>query len=141
MANYYTQAVFQPEIPTQFISESDKELFDAFGLTMEIIQPRNACYLYATEWTGWATNPDKSDDADEELAFTSLYQCLQDIIKRSNDELPWIYKEAAWTCSKMRPDGFGGEAVFITADSIEYVSTSGWLEHRIDEFENGDTHD
>ena len=43
--------------------------------------------------------------------------------------------EAAYTCSKPRPGEFGGAAVFVTADSIEYMTTSDWCrmkeaEHR-----------
>jgi hypothetical protein len=38
----------------------------------------------------------------------------------------------------MRPDGFGGGAVFITADDIQYSFTGQWLEERISEAETGD---
>ena len=35
---------------------------------------------------------------------------------------------AAFTCSKMRPDGFGGMATLITAKEIISESTNGLLE-------------
>ena len=35
---------------------------------------------------------------------------------------------AAFTCSKMRPDGFGGMVTLITADEIIGESTNGLLE-------------
>ena len=66
------------------------------------------------------------------LVFIGCLSCC-----RSNGELPWISKESAYTCSKMRPDGFGGGAIFITADDIQYSFTGQWLEERISETETG----
>lgn len=57
------------------------------------------------------------------IGFEGIFQ---DIVGRS--ALDYIEVEAAWTCSKMRPDGFGGAATLITADDIESVSTAGFLE-------------
>lgn len=35
--------------------------------------------------------------------------------------------EWANTCSKPRPDGFGGGAVLVTLDSTRWMTTGGWL--------------
>ena len=35
--------------------------------------------------------------------------------------------EISYTCTKPRLDAFGGMAVFVTKDSIEYLSTSQWI--------------
>lgn len=48
---------------------------------------------------------------------------LQDIVRRSPD-LDHLTVTMAFTCSKMRPDGFGGFAMLITADTIRWESTS-----------------
>ncbi len=52
---------------------------------------------------------------------------LQDIVRRSAtvDE---IVVTTAFTCTKMRPDGFGGSVMLITADAIRYRSTTDILE-------------
>ena len=52
---------------------------------------------------------------------------LQDIVRRS-DTLTHVSIEAAFTCSKMRPDGFGGMATLITAEDIISETTTGLLE-------------
>lgn len=42
--------------------------------------------------------------------------------------------EWGYTCSKLRTDGFGGGAVFITKDSQDWLSTQGWLASKRDTF-------
>ena len=53
---------------------------------------------------------------------------LQDIVRRSKGELPYLTIAAAYTCSKMRPDGFGGMAIIITQNRISYHSTYNVIE-------------
>lgn len=48
---------------------------------------------------------------------------LQDIVRRAPD-LDHLAVTMAFTCSKMRPDGFGGLAMLITADTIRSDSTN-----------------
>jgi hypothetical protein len=52
---------------------------------------------------------------------------LQDIVRRS-PTLDYVTVVSAFTCTKMRPDSFGGMAVLITADSIKGKSTNDILE-------------
>jgi len=52
---------------------------------------------------------------------------LQDIVRRS-PTLDHVTIVSAFTCTKMRPDGFGGMAVLITADTIRGKSTNDFLE-------------
>lgn len=47
---------------------------------------------------------------------------LQDIVRRSPD-LDHLTVTMAFTCSRMRPDGFGGLAMLITAQAIRSGST------------------
>jgi hypothetical protein len=52
---------------------------------------------------------------------------LQDIVRRSKGELPHVTIAAAYTCSKMRPDGFGGTAIAITPRRVLRCSTYDFL--------------
>lgn len=56
--------------------------------------------------------------------FTKMFR---DIVRRS-ETLDEIVVTSAFTCTKMRPDGFGGSVMRITADSIQYASTLDMLE-------------
>jgi hypothetical protein len=53
---------------------------------------------------------------------------LQDIVRRSKGELPYLTMAAAYTCSKMRADGFGGMAMIIMPNRVYYQSTYAFLE-------------
>jgi hypothetical protein len=68
---------------------------------------------------------------DSSLSWETI---LQDIVRRSG-ALPYLTVVTAFTCSRMRPDGFGGEAVLITADAIKSRSTNRILEDRLAEIE------
>ena len=45
------------------------------------------------------------------------------LIHRAADNLDHLTVTMAFTCSKMRPDGFGGLAMLITADAVRSEST------------------
>jgi hypothetical protein len=64
---------------------------------------------------------------DLDLSAEGFEFILQDILRRSKT-LKHISVTAAFTCSKMRPDGFGGMVTLITADKIIGESTNGLLE-------------
>ena len=69
-----------------------------------------------------------ADDTSVELDMSgvSWEVILQDIVRRSV-KLRYITVTMAFTCSKMRADGFGGMALFITADAIKACSTTEFL--------------
>lgn len=138
MADYYSQAVFQPSIPKHLITDEDRRFIEAFSITFEA-DGEDKFYLYADEWccNGYL-DPVEPGGEEIELTEDDLLNRFQEIIRRSNGELPWISKESAYTCSKMRPDGYGGGAIFISADDIQYCFTGQWLEQRISEAETGD---
>ncbi len=48
---------------------------------------------------------------------------LQDIVRRSQGELPYLTIAAAYTSNKMRADAFGGMGIIITPRGILYQST------------------
>jgi hypothetical protein len=62
------------------------------------------------------------DDIDLDMCGDLWGDVLQDIVRRSPD-LDHLTVTMAFTCSKMRPDGFGGLAMLITAATIRSDST------------------
>jgi hypothetical protein len=71
-------------------------------------------------------------DIDLDLSGTSWETFFQDIVKRSKT-LTHISVEAAFTCSRMRADGFGGMAILITPDAIVGKSTGDVLQDLLTE--------
>ncbi len=61
-----------------------------------------------------------------DLSLTSWEYLLQDIVRRS-PTLRYVTVLTAFACSKMRVDGFGGAALFITADTVKGHSTDEFL--------------
>ena len=68
-------------------------------------------------------------DTEIEIDFSGMSWefIFQDIVRRSAT-LRYVTAVTSFTCSKMRPDGFGGVAVLITADAIRGKSTNDILE-------------
>ena len=160
MADYYTPTVVQPTIPyadmtpleqlllTQiFESEpNDDGLYffaeimptDQFELPIETL--RNA--LAASDSVASQTSTfviDRLNDAGEDyadieldLSVTSWEFIFQDIVKRSAT-LDHVTAVSAFTCSRMRPDGFGGMAILITAGAIRGKSTEDILSDFLDQ--------
>jgi hypothetical protein len=48
----------------------------------------------------------------------------------------YVTFEWAYTCSRLRLDGFGGGAAFITAKKVTIMGTSGWLWEKEKQFNN-----
>ena len=63
------------------------------------------------------------DEVELDMCGDLWADVLQDIVRRSPD-LDHLTVTMAFTCSKMRPDGFGGLAMLITATQIRSESTS-----------------
>ena len=62
-------------------------------------------------------------EIDLDLSGTSIWELIfQEIVRRS-PTLHYVTANTSFECSKMRPDGFGGMAVLITADRIISKST------------------
>jgi hypothetical protein len=155
MADYFSPTVVQPSIPIAdmtpierlvlsliFDAEPDGDalyLHAAFGpsdmLTVsreELQEALNASSTtnsaiadYAAERLAAASPDDIGVDLD--FSCTPCEVILQDIVRRS-ETLDYVTLVSAFTCSKMRPDGFGGMATLITADTIRGKSTSDFLE-------------
>jgi hypothetical protein len=75
-----------------------------------------------------------ADNVEIELDFSdrSWEAIFQDVIRRS-PTVKYVTAVSAFTCSKMRPDGFGGMAVLITADNVMGKSTSDIVEEFLNE--------
>ena len=75
-----------------------------------------------------------ADDVEIELDVSTLFweSLFQDIVRRS-PSLRYVTAVSAFTCSKMRPDGFGGMAVLITADAVMGKSTGDIIEDFLNE--------
>ncbi len=71
-----------------------------------------------------------------DLSGVSWEFILQDIVRRSSS-LRYITVTTAFTCSRMRRDGFGGQALFITAEAIKGCSTAEFLSDCLAEFASG----
>ena len=67
-----------------------------------------------------------------DLRDSSSDMILQDIVRRSA-VLSHLAVITAFTCTKMRPDGFGGAVTLITADRILTKSTTDVLGEFLDE--------
>jgi hypothetical protein len=153
MADYFTQTVIRPEIPRTAMTELEwrilSDMFEHEELGEEIYffasqGPNELVFVAIAEVRrlldeiGVASSVAdlvreelgacEADAAELILDFSMIgfEGIFQDVIRRS--ALDYIEVEAAWTCSKMRSDGFGGAATLITADDIESVSTAGFLE-------------
>lgn len=150
MADYYTPTVVEPTIPVSAILPIERmflaQVFD------EEIENGIACYFSedgardlifldpgevreALASTDHASSrfarrlQDEYADAilgDEEIEVDMCgdhwEEVLQDIVRRSPG-LDHLTVTMAFTCSKMRPDGFGGLAMMITAQTIRSEST------------------
>jgi hypothetical protein len=79
---------------------------------------------------------DDDEYVDPDLSQTSFEFLFQGIVKRSAT-LDHVTIVTSFTCTKMRPDGFGGMAVLVTADAIKGKSTEDILADFLDEAEHG----
>jgi hypothetical protein len=70
-----------------------------------------------------------ADNVEIQLDFSDMSweSIFQDIVRRSQT-LRYVTAVSAFTCSKMRPDGFGGMAVVITPTAVMGKSTTDIIE-------------
>jgi hypothetical protein len=113
---------FAEQGPSTMIFATRVELEAALALAAD---SESAAHIYVTEQ--FARAEPGTAEIDLDLSGTSWEFFFQDIVKRSKT-LDYVSVVAAFTCSKMRPDGFGGMAVLITRDAIVGKSTNDLLE-------------
>lgn len=117
--------------PSELIWLKRAELAEALSASREA---QSQVRAYIEERLTKTSRQDEEIELD--LSGTSWEFILQDIVRRSST-LRFITVTTAFTCSKMRPDGFGGMALFITADAIKGCSTAEFLSDCLAEFASG----
>ncbi len=80
-------------------------------------------------------DPDE-EEIELDMSGMSWEYILQDIVRRSST-LEYIEVVGAFTCSRMCFDGFGGMAIFVTAEQVKWCSTISFLSDCFAEFEAG----
>ena len=154
MADYFSPTVIQQPIPIAdmtplerlvlsliFDAEPDGETLyfhtafgpsDAIGLSIDELraafEASAATASTATNYVAERLAAVAADDTEIEINFTgtSWEFIFQDIVRRSTT-LRYVTALTSFTCSKMRPDGFGGMALLITEDAILGKSTNDIL--------------
>jgi hypothetical protein len=159
MADYFTPTVIQPTIPVADVTPLERLLLshifnaeaDGGGLYFYADEgPADMIWLDRTpleaalaqsriESTATSLVTEQmarlpADNAEIELDFSHLawHEIFQDIVRRS-PTLRYVTAVSAFTCSKMRPDGFGGMAVLITPSAVIGKSTSDIIEDFLNE--------
>lgn len=155
MADCFTPTVVEPEIPDadmtalerlllSHIFETERYdgttyLFSALGPSGMIYVPRSelVAALAASEGIDSSANDVVKERLaaaggdDSEIEFDMSVSCwqflFQDIVRRSAT-IPYVIVKSAFTCSKMRADGFGGMAMLITPDEVLAKSTYDLIE-------------
>jgi hypothetical protein len=162
MADYYSSTVIQQTIPnvdmsplerlllTQiFESEPDGEgtyFFSSEG-SCDVIwldrQELEAALSESEEYESsvfafvkdrLAETPNAESEVELDFSMKSWEPMFQDIIRRSST-LTQITAMTAFSCSKMRPDGFGGMVILITENLILGKSTDDVLCELMDQAE------
>lgn len=165
MADYSTPTVVQPSIPAPAITPIEMDLLaemfecepdgaaiyffaskgviDTITLDVETLKASLAIASdtpsSAADFVRKALEEAAPDDGGEiELDVSDLKEGIfQDIIRRC-DQLDHVTITTAWTCSKMRADGFGGSVTVITADKVLWSNTSEMEGELLDRAEFGE---
>lgn len=154
MADYHSQTVVQPSIPNAcmtalerwlleqmfefepddndttyfFAAEGANSMADAADDELEAILSEDASPLAAALREQLA-NADDRDWLDlDRFGYAPVFQA---IVARHPDQVHYVTITMAFTCSKMRPDGFGGGAELITAKGVRWINTSRWLADQV----------
>lgn len=165
MADYHSPTVVRPSIPASAITPLELALLTEM---FEHEPDGDAIYFYSSEGPTDTVRLDMaklkimlaeevvpsaplietiraalaeadSDDAELELDLSDLGEAaiFQNIVRRCAT-LDHVTIVSAWTCTKMRPDGFGGGITVVTADHILSSSTVDMECRLLDRAEHGD---
>lgn len=165
MADYYSPTVVEPNIPLADMTPLEQllltQIFDSetigdalyfyeeqstqdqlwldVGEVREALAASEGIASKAGEIVAAALAELKPDAQDLELDLSmACWEFLfQDIIARSAT-IEYVVVTTSFTCSKMRPDGFGGMVTLITADDMLSSSTSDMLAQLLDRADYGD---
>jgi len=127
MANNYYQATVSPDLPASLFTDEELSALEfACGLTCE----RGDEFLYFSADTSFSEDGEYDRDG-EDVTINCLTLLQEKLQQLDPDAYPHISIQGAATCSKMRPDEFGGFAYFITGDAIRSMSTWQWLHEQL----------
>jgi len=120
MADNYSQATVSPELPAALFNDEELQALEmACGLNWEKIDD----HLYFFADTSF-----REEGEDHEDSPVDCLALMQAKLKQLDPAAyPHITIQGAATCSKMRPDEFGGFAHLITRDDVRSMSTWQWL--------------
>ena len=119
MSTSWYRVTVQPEIPAALIKEEEMKILNIFfDHEQHDRDGVNKIYFYSSEYYGIAV-----DDEEKQITQRHLIRIFQDIIKRANGGLDYVYLHAASTCNKMVPDAFSGWVHIIRKHSEEHFST------------------
>jgi hypothetical protein len=165
MADYYSPTVVEPDIPLADMTPLEQllltQIFDSetigdalyfyeeqstqdqlwldVGEVREALAGSEGIASKAGEIVAAALaeiEPD-AEDLELDLSMASWEFLFQDIVARSAT-IEYVVVTTSFTCSKMRPDGFGGMVTLITADDMLCSSTSDMLGQLLDRVDYGD---
>lgn len=150
MASYYVPTVVQTTIPNTdmtplerlvlsnifsaeadgdglyfFAEESPAECIEVDAAELRVAHRDSAgvdSVLDAIAGERLAESAEADTHIELDLSMTSWATIFQDIVRRS-PTFGEVVVTSAFTCSRMRPDGFGGIATLIIADAIRSCST------------------
>jgi hypothetical protein len=114
---------FAEECPSEIIFATGAELYAALTSLPDTDSTAHRC---VSEQLAEIEAEADAGEIELDLTGTSWEPFFQDIVKRS-ETLRYITVVSAFTCTKMRPDGFGGMATLITRDVILGKSTTDIL--------------
>jgi hypothetical protein len=115
--------------PREFLSVEAGELREAHAASTGIAGVANDLATVLLDRQAEAADAGQDDDIEIDLSIagSGWERMLQDVLRRSS-EIDEIVVTTSFTCTKMRPDGFGGLITRITAKAIESCSTVEMLE-------------
>lgn len=120
-------------IPKEFFTEEILARLRIGGCKHGLSEDGKTLYFYFSEGIGGFDD----DDDDVEVTESMIEQIFADIIDAHPKELPWGAFEFAFTCSKMRPESFGGSVTFIhKTGGVLHTCTGAWLAEQRDKFIN-----
>ena len=134
------QAAHEKSVILEALKREAEELdcYSSWGVIAEAIDQE----ITGPEWTIDRSTSLHPDQPDELCVWfrteTESLEAMADLVRIflcKFDGKPWTF-EWANTCSKLRTDGFGGGAGFVTKDKVMFFTTNHWLEDRIKELED-----
>ena len=123
MANNYVQAtVFPEDIPSNAITEEEKQVLEYSGFT--VYDDHQHIYIVVEENFLLDESPEFIEDETKEITAEDVFNRILSRVA----EIDEIVIAGAYTCSKMRSGEFGGFIYRFTRDKLQFADTEVLLE-------------